>query len=93
MASQVRASHILVKDEAEANSLKSRIEGGESFSDVAKKHSTCPSGKGGGDLGWFGKGQMVKPFEDACFAGDENKVVGPVKTQFGHHLIMVTGKR
>lgn len=91
MPTKVRASHILVKDEAAANDLKKKIEGGESFADLAKKNSTCPSGQQGGDLGWFTRGQMVKAFEDACFGNPENVVVGPVKTQFGYHLIMVTG--
>ena len=91
MPTRVRASHILVKDEAIAADLKKKIEGGEKFADLAKKHSSCPSGQQGGDLGWFTRGQMVKPFEDACFSNPENKVVGPVKTQFGYHLIMVTG--
>jgi peptidyl-prolyl cis-trans isomerase C len=91
MATKVHASHILVKDEATATDLKKKIEGGESFAELAKKHSSCPSGQQGGDLGWFSRGQMVKPFEDACFGNPENVVVGPVKTQFGYHLIMVTG--
>ena len=91
MPTKVRASHILVDDEKTAADLKKRIEGGESFADLAKQHSSCPSGKEGGDLGWFTRGQMVKPFEDACFNGAENVVSDPVKTQFGYHLIMVTG--
>lgn len=93
MATQVRASHILVNDEQTAKDLKQRIQSGESFAELAKKHSTCPSGKQGGDLGWFGKGQMVKPFEEACFGSKENEVVGPVKTQFGFHLIQVTSAK
>jgi peptidyl-prolyl cis-trans isomerase C len=93
MASEVRASHILVKNAAAAQELKTRIEGGESFADVAKKNSQCPSKAQGGDLGWFGHGQMVKPFEDAAFGAALNAVVGPVQTQFGYHLIMVTGSK
>jgi parvulin-like peptidyl-prolyl isomerase len=90
---QVRASHILVKDEGAAKQLKSQIEGGASFEEMAKEHSSCPSKRQGGDLGWFGKGQMVKPFEDAAFSLNEGKVSDPVKTQFGFHLIKVTGTR
>ncbi len=91
--SQVRASHILVKDEAKATDLKQKVESGEDFGELAKQHSTCPSGQRGGDLGWFGRGQMVKEFEEACYTTDENAVAGPVKTQFGYHLIKVTGKK
>ena len=88
---QVRASHILVEDEATAKNLKTQIEGGASFEAMAKEHSSCPSKAKGGDLGWFGKGQMVKPFEDAAFSTPEGKLSAPVKTQFGYHLIKVTG--
>lgn len=90
---QVRASHILVSDQAKATSLKKEIEGGASFEDMAREHSTCPSKEQGGDLGWFGKGQMVKPFEDAAFSTPQGKISAPVKTQFGYHLIKVTGTR
>jgi len=90
---QVRASHILVEDEATAKKLKGEIEKGSSFEDLAREHSSCPSSEKGGDLGWFGKGQMVKPFEEAAFSTPENKVSSPVKTQFGYHLIKVTGTR
>ena len=65
----------------------------EAFEDVAKESSTCPSGANGGDLGEFGKGQMVKEFEDAAFAAEIGHVVGPVKTQFGYHLIKVEDKK
>lgn len=92
MANQVRASHILVSTEKECEDLKSKISNGDlSFEDAAKQHSTCPSKARGGDLGFFGRGQMVKPFEDAAFGAQENDVVGPVKTQFGYHLVKVTG--
>ena len=90
---QVRASHILVKDEQTAKSLKSQIEGGSTFEEMAQQHSTCPSKRQGGDLGWFGKGQMVKPFEEAAFSLAEGKISDPVKTQFGYHLIKVTATR
>ena len=93
MAKQVHAAHILVKEEAKAKELLAKINSGESFSDLAKKYSQCPSGKKGGDLGWFGRGQMVKPFEDACFGNSKGTTVGPVKTDFGWHLIKVLEER
>ena len=89
-AASVSASHILVDSEDRCNEIKSEIEnGGKSFEDAAKEYSTCPSGKSGGSLGTFGKGQMVKEFEDASFNGELNKILGPVKTKFGYHLIRV----
>jgi peptidyl-prolyl cis-trans isomerase C len=93
MAPQARASHILVKTEDEANRLMKRINEGEDFAEVAKRFSKCPSGKNGGDLGWFGKGQMVPEFEKVAFENDAGKMVGPIKTQFGFHVIKVTGKK
>lgn len=84
------ARHILVKTESECESLKKQIEGGASFADMAKKHSSCPSGRQGGDLGEFGPGQMVKEFDTVVFKGELGKVHGPVKTQFGFHLIEIT---
>ncbi len=88
-AKQVKASHILVDNKALATELKDKIKKGESFEELAKKHSSCPSGKSGGDLGYFKKGQMVKPFEDAAFSLPVGQVSEPVKTQFGWHLIKV----
>ena len=92
MLREVRASHILVKTEDEAKSLLEEIKGGKSFADAAKEVSLCPSGRDGGDLGFFRRGVMVKPFEDAAFAlkniGDISE---PVQTQFGRHLIQMTG--
>lgn len=90
---QVRASHILVKDEATARKLKEEIAQGKAFEEMAKLHSTCPSKAKGGDLGWFGRGQMVKPFEEAAFTTPQGQISNPVKTQFGFHLIKVTGSR
>jgi peptidyl-prolyl cis-trans isomerase C len=90
---QVRASHILVKTKTEAEDLLVLIEGGRPFEDVAKTQSLCPSGKDGGDLGWFGKGMMVKPFEDACFTMTVGQVSQPIQTQFGYHLIKLTGSK
>ncbi len=89
---QASARHILVKSEAACMDLKSQIEGGADFADIAAQHSECPSGRQGGDLGTFGPGQMVKEFNDAVFTGEVGKIQGPVKTQFGYHLIEVTSR-
>ena len=90
----VRASHILVNSEDQALRLKKEIEDGEiTFEDAAQKYSTCPSGKNGGDLGYFGRNQMVKSFEDAAFSLPIGSISSPVKTQFGYHLIKVTGAK
>lgn len=92
MLREVRASHILVKTEDEAKKLLEEIKAGKSFGDLAKEVSLCPSGRDGGDLGFFGKGMMVKPFEDAVFSMKEiGEVSAPVQTQFGWHLIQLTG--
>jgi len=93
MVKQVNAAHILVKTENEAKKLKEELLKGKSFSELAKKYSTCPSGKSGGDLGWFGKGQMVGPFENAAFNAKKGDIVGPVKTEFGWHLIQVKDQK
>lgn len=93
MAKQVRASHILVDDERLANKLYDRISGGADFALLAKKHSTCPSGRKGGDLGFFQKGQMVPEFEKTAFELEVNALSKPVRTKFGYHLIKVTGKK
>lgn len=84
------ARHILVPTEDKARQLKTDIEGGESFADLAKKHSQCPSGRDGGSLGQFSKGQMVPEFDKVVF-GDLpiGEVSEPIKTQFGYHLIVV----
>ena len=81
--------HILVKTEDEAFGLLYDINHGKDFAEAAKSKSLCPSGKKGGDLGWFGRGQMVKEFEIVVFAMKLNEVSKPVKTQFGWHLIKV----
>ena len=81
------ARHILVKTREEAERLKKRIDKGEDFGKLAKKFSTCPSGKRGGDLGEFRRGQMVKAFDNVVFNKEVLVVHGPVKTQFGFHLI------
>lgn len=88
--STVCANHILVPTEMEAIKLKSQIKSFDDFKYYAKLYSQCPSGKNGGDLGCFGKGQMVKSFEKAAFEGKVGEVSDPVKTQFGYHLLWVT---
>ena len=93
MANEVRASHILVKTETEANKLLDKVNSGKDFGQLAQKHSDCPSGRSGGDLGFFTKGKMVKEFETAAFGMEKGQVSKPVKTQFGYHLIKVTEKR
>ncbi len=106
MTAQVAASHILLmyagserssatrsKDEAlsEIESLKSQLDGGADFGDLARTHSDCPSGQGGGDLGAFGRGMMVGAFEDAAFGLEIGATSGVVETPFGYHLIHRTG--
>ena len=88
----VSAKHILVKDEAKCQQILEEIAAGKVFEEAAQQYSTCPSGQKGGDLGSFGKGQMVKEFEEAAFAAEIGQVVGPVQTQFGYHLIKVEAK-
>ena len=87
---QANARHILVSSEQECLDLKSRIEGGEDFGELAAAHSSCPSGQRGGDLGSFGPGKMVPEFDQVVFSADVGVVQGPVKTQFGFHLLEVT---
>jgi peptidyl-prolyl cis-trans isomerase C len=89
--SKVRTSHILVEKQSLALKLQEEIKAGGDFVSLAKKYSTCPSGKRGGDLGVFGRGQMVKEFEQAAFALEVGQMSDPVKTQFGYHLIKRTG--
>jgi peptidyl-prolyl cis-trans isomerase C len=86
------ARHILVDSEDACTELKTKIEGGADFAAMAKEHSRCPSGKQGGDLGEFGPGQMVREFDDVVFRSDVGQVHGPVKTQFGFHLIEITNR-
>ncbi len=89
---RAHARHILVPTEQDCLNLKEQIDAGADFGEIAKTHSTCPSGKSGGDLGEFGPGQMVKEFDEVVFAGDVGTCLGPVKTQFGYHLIKVTSR-
>lgn len=86
------ARHILVETEARCLQLKTEIEAGADFAEVAKNNSSCPSRLRGGDLGSFRPGEMVAEFDQAVFSGELNKVIGPVKTQFGYHLIEVTNR-
>jgi len=87
-----RARHILVSGQEECEKLKEQIVGGADFEEVAKEHSQCPSGKSGGDLGVFSPGQMVKEFDQVVFNDEIGKVHGPVKTDFGYHLIEITDR-
>ena len=89
MASKINASHILVKTEQEANIALYDATHGKSFEDVAGNISICPSAKKGGNLGWFGKNQMVKEFENAAFSLKPGEISKPVKSQFGWHIIKV----
>lgn len=84
------ARHILVSNEDECLKLKTDIEGGADFAEIAKQHSQCPSGQQGGDLGEFGPGMMVKEFDEVVFSAPVNTLQGPIKTQFGYHLLEVT---
>ena len=86
------ARHILVDTEELCTELKQKIAGGASFADLAAQHSSCPSGAKGGELGEFGPGQMVKEFDEVVFSAPVNEVQGPVKTQFGYHLLEVTSR-
>ncbi len=87
-----RARHILVSSQEECEKLKEKIEGGSDFEEIAKEHSTCPSGQSGGDLGEFSPGQMVREFDQVVFNDEVGKVHGPVKTDFGYHLIEITNR-
>lgn len=87
-----QARHILVPTQEACQDLKTKIENGADFADVARDHSTCPSGKRGGDLGQFGPGKMVKEFDQVCFTEEIGQVHGPIETQFGYHLIEITSR-
>jgi len=87
---QAAARHILVATEVDCTGLKQQITDGADFAELAKVHSTCPSGAQGGALGTFGPGQMVKEFDEVVFSAPVGEVQGPVQTQFGYHLVEVT---
>ena len=92
MTDKIKCSHILVNKLSEALSLIERLKKGESFDKLAKELSIDKgSGKRGGDLGFFGRGVMVKPFELAAFKLEKNQISEPLKTQFGYHIIKRTG--
>jgi len=86
---KAKARHILVTTKGQCGDLKQQIEDGADFADLAARFSKCPSGKTGGDLGEFGPGQMVPEFDAVVFSGDLGLVHGPVKTQFGYHLLEI----
>jgi len=87
MANEIHCAHILVKTEKEAQAVMMRLEKGEKFANVAREVSFCPSGKRGGDLGSFGRGKMVKEFEQAAFALQKGQISPIVKTKFGYHIV------
>ncbi|MBN4079219.1 peptidylprolyl isomerase [Beggiatoa alba] len=89
---QASARHILVSSEEHCQKLKEEIEAGADFGEMAKQHSSCSSGAIGGDLGSFRPGQMVPEFDAVVFSAELNTVQGPVKTQFGFHLLDVTSR-
>ncbi len=89
---RAKARHILVDSEAKCLELKEEIQGGADFADVARQHSTCPSGSQGGELGEFSPGQMVREFDEVVFSAELNEVHGPIKTQFGYHLLEITSR-
>ncbi len=89
---QATARHILVDTEDQCNQLKQQIADGADFADMAKEHSSCPSGRNGGDLGSFGQGQMVPEFDAVVFNEAVGEVHGPIKTQFGFHLLEVQSR-
>lgn len=89
MPNKVNAGHILVKIEQEALACLTYMKQGKTFEELAKERSLCPSRKKGGSLGWFSRGQMVKEFENATFKGKKRDVLGPIKTEFGYHLIKI----
>ncbi|MHA2251941.1 MAG: peptidylprolyl isomerase [Candidatus Kariarchaeaceae archaeon] len=90
MVKKIKASHILVPKHKKAMELYEGIRAGDDFSSIAKKHSTCSSAKKGGNLGEFGRGQMVKEFETKAFSLKVGEVSEPVKTKFGYHIIKRT---
>ncbi len=93
LMARATARHILVSSKNQCEALKREIENGADFAELARKHSSCPSGREGGDLGEFGPGMMVREFDEVVFSAEVNTVQGPVKTQFGYHLLEVTSRR
>lgn len=93
MTTQVRASHILVHSEEDAQKLREEILAGKDFAEAAQEYSKCPSGAQGGDLGYFSRGMMVPEFDKAAFELEVGELSEPVQTQFGWHLLIVTDKK
>lgn len=93
MVSKIRVSHILVEKHSHALKVLDEMNTGKNFKDLARKYSTCPSRKRGGDLGFFGRGRMVKEFDKAAFALKVGELSKPIKTQFGYHIIKKTGEK
>ncbi|WP_173917016.1 peptidylprolyl isomerase [Halobacillus sp. Marseille-Q1614] len=93
MKTEIKASHILVEDEETANEVKEKLNNGESFEDLAKEYSSDGTAENGGDLGFFGPGQMDQAFEEAAYSLEVDEVSDPVQSQFGYHIIKVTDKR
>lgn len=89
---KARARHILVADRDFCEDLKKQIEAGADFAELARRHSQCPSGKEGGDLGEFTPGRMVREFDEVVFSEEVGKPHGPVQTQFGFHLIEIVSR-
>ncbi len=87
MSAKVHCCHILVNTETEAKNVKARLDKGEKFAAIAAQVSLCSSGKKGGDLGKFGRGQMVKEFEKTAFELNKGQISEPIKTKFGYHII------
>ncbi len=87
-----KARHILVETQEQCEDLKTQIEGGADFAEIATEHSQCPSSEQGGDLGEFSQGQMVPEFDEIIFSAEVAKVHGSVQTQFGYHLIEITSR-
>ncbi len=92
MAKKASARHILVKSKEACEDLKNQLADGADFAELAREHSQCPSGQEGGELGEFRPGQMVPEFDKVVFSAPVNTVQGPVKTQFGWHLLEVTSR-
>jgi parvulin-like peptidyl-prolyl isomerase len=87
MPNEIHCAHVLVKTEKEAQAAMQRLQRGEKFANIAREISLCPSGKRGGDLGTFGRGKMVKEFEEAAFALQKGQISPIVKTKFGYHIV------
>lgn len=87
MSNEIHCAHILVKTEKEAQAVIERLERGEKFANIAGEIPLCPSGKRGGDLGTFGRGRMVREFEEAAFALQKGQISPIVKTEFGYHIV------